>query len=213
MANFFYLLLELIDLLACLWIICHLALIVEISAHSQLQSSSIDKWWWRLWHIICWCIWAGGGAAAGWDLFSLPQALLMACHTASSTSCSRSSFWSFVRYFLAHLARLMKINLYSSSTSSTSFLTSFSIRLYIFSFISSHFLAAGVILLLLAESAREMGLVGGTGCVGAFEVEAIAAKSLGCLAISTASKSSGGVTMPCSPAVPLLFSVGSSDSG
>ena len=58
-----------------------------------------------------------------------------------------------------------------------------------------------------------MGLVGGTGCVGAFEVDAIAAKSLGCSAISTAIKSSGGVMMPCSPAVLSLFSVASSDSG
>ena len=74
-------------------------------------------------------------------------------------------------------------------------------------------MAAGVILLPLAESAREMGLVSGSGCVGAFEVEAVAAKSLGCLAISTASKSSGGVTMPSSAAVLSLFSVGSSDLG
>ena len=86
-------------------------------------------------------------------------------------------------------------------------------RLNIFFVISSCFLAAGVILLLLAESAREIGLVGGTGCVGAFEVDAIAAKSLGCSAISTASKLSGGVMMPCSPAVSPLLSVGSSDSG
>ena len=56
-----------------------------------------------------------------------------------------------------------------------------------------------------------MGLVG--GCVGAFEVEAIAAKLLGCSAISTASRSSGGVTMPSSAAVLSLFSVASSDSG
>ena len=56
-----------------------------------------------------------------------------------------------------------------------------------------------------------MGLVG--GCVGAFEVEAIAAKSLGCSAISTASRSSGGVTMPSSAAVLSLFSVASSDLG
>ena len=68
-------------------------------------------------------------------------------------------------------------------------------------------MAAGVILLLLAESAREMGLVRVTGCVGAFEVEAIAAKLLGCSAISTVSKSSGGVMMPSSAAVLSLFSV------
>ena len=55
--------------------------------------------------------------------------------------------------------------------------------------------------------------MGVTACVVAFEVDAITAKSLGCSAISTAIKSSGGVTMPCSLAVPSLFSVASSDSG